>query len=128
MTDTNMRNFTSSGILNNPHQGSKKKIVFVCSAGVLRSATASHIYADKFNTRCAGTLRAALIPFSENLCAWADEIVFVNKENYLQANPSWVFLYKEKIKVLDIPDTYGYMDKTLVEIIKTQYEKAVFNG
>ena len=43
------------GVVNNPYQGKDKKVLFVCSMGILRSATAARIYANRFNTRCAGT-------------------------------------------------------------------------
>ena len=72
------------GVVNNPFQGKDKKVVFVCSMGILRSATAARLYGHKYNTRSAGTHGEALIQLSPNLLGWADEIVFVNEENYKQ--------------------------------------------
>ncbi|HET8686145.1 MAG TPA: hypothetical protein VFM18_05700, partial [Methanosarcina sp.] len=67
----------------NPYQGNDKRILFVCSAGILRSATAANLFAKKgHNTRCCGSESYALIPFSENLKAWAHKIFFVNEYNY----------------------------------------------
>lgn len=61
LTEKILRN--ESGVVHNPYQGKDKKVLFVCSAGILRSATAARIYGRKYNTRCAGTgLDYALIP------------------------------------------------------------------
>ena len=112
------------GVINNPYQGMDKKVLFVCSAGILRSATAARIYGRKYNTRCAGTgLQYALIPLNEILMEWADEIVFVNPYNYDQAGFYFDLVpYKDKIKVLDIPDEYEHMDPQLIDHFYQQYE------
>jgi predicted protein tyrosine phosphatase len=106
----------------NPFQGEDKKIVFVCSAGLLRSATAARIYAKKYNTRAAGSMSYALIPLSNDLIVWADEIVFVNKENYNYVKDDIDFEHKV-IKVLNIPDQYPHMHPTLIQCFEDQYEK-----
>ena len=111
----------SSTPWNNPYQGSDKKVVFVCSAGILRSATAARIYAHKYNTRCAGSMSYALVPLSDNLIVWADEIVFVNKENYDFVKPHIDFEHKI-VKVLDIPDKYPHMHPELIKEFERQYE------
>lgn len=112
------------GVIDNPYQGSDKKVLFVCSAGILRSATGARIYAHKYNTRCAGTgLDYALVPLSERLMDWADEIVFVNPDNAKQA---WDLFDMEKylgfIKVLDIPDQHPHKDPELIKCFEEQYE------
>ena len=113
--------YESACPFDNPYQGTDKKVLFVCSAGLLRSATGSRIYGSKYNTRCCGTMSYALIPLSDNLIAWADEIVFVNKENYdfvkdhLDFGPT-------KVVVLDIPDRYEHMHPELIQAFKDQYE------
>lgn len=106
----------------NPFQGNDKKVVFVCSAGLLRSATAARIYARKYNTRAAGSAPYALVPLSTNLIVWADEIVFVNKENYQEVLKT-VNLDGKVIKVLDIPDEYEHMHPKLIQYFQEQYEK-----
>jgi len=112
------------GVIYNPYQGFDKKVLFVCSAGVLRSATAARIYGRKYNTRCAGTgLQYALIPLNEILMEWADEIVFVNPYNREQADLCFDLVpYLHKIKVLDIPDEYEHMDPRLIDHFYQQYE------
>jgi predicted protein tyrosine phosphatase len=122
----NIRN-CRSGVVANPYQGKDKKVVFVCSMGILRSATAARLYASKYNTRCAGTWDDALIPLSETLIEWADELVFVNKENQAQAlrnfaDNEWLFTKIGEAKVLHIPDNYEHMHPKLIEAFKEQYE------
>mgnify|MGYP006914605993 FL=1 len=69
---------------NNPYQGGDKRVLFVCSAGLLRSATAARIYAGRYNTRAAGSADYALIPVTQELLLWAHEVVFVNAYNAQQ--------------------------------------------
>jgi predicted protein tyrosine phosphatase len=116
----------NDGVVRNPYQGKDRKVVFVCSMGILRSATAARIYAHKYNTRTAGTWEDALIPLTHLLVKWADEVVFVNKENYDMVMQFYerdiVEELKTKVKVLNIPDSYEHMHPELVEAFKEQYE------
>mgnify|MGYP003529231886 FL=1 len=119
--------YESTTPFNNPYQGRDKKVVFVCSAGLLRSATGMRMYAHKYNTRSAGSHdEYALTPLTSNLVAWANELVFVNRENYLRACEKFNFdhpSFNEKtIRILDIPDAYPHMDKRLQQAFIDQYE------
>lgn len=115
------------GVVHNPYQGKDKKVLFVCSMGILRSATGARLYASRHNTRCAGTWADALIPVTPTLLEWADEVVFVNKSNYEQIKTR----YEREgidideiltIKVLDIPDAFPHMAPELVQAFNDQYE------
>ena len=115
------------GVVKNPYQGSDKKVVFVCSMGILRSATAARLYAHKYNTRSAGTWADALVPLTDTLIAWADELVFVNKHNYEQVKKYFADNGTDlheiaNVKVLDIPDAYPHMHPELIKAFKEQYE------
>ena len=115
------------GVVKNPYQGSDKKVLFVCSMGILRSATGSRIYGHKYNTRSAGTWADALIPLTNQLMVWADEIVFVNQHNYEQVKrymeEEFMDIDKEfNVKVLDIPDSYPHMHPELIKAFEEQYE------
>lgn len=116
----------------NEFQGKTKKVLTVCSAGLLRSATLQNFLIKEYgyNVRNCGTDASyALIPISEALVCWADEIVFVNKENYQMVEQELETMgLKEKCIVLDIPDQYGFNDPRLVEICKAQYEEATSKG
>lgn len=116
------------GVVNNPFQGSDKKVLFVCSMGILRSATGARLYAHKYNTRSAGTWDDALIPLTPVLMEWADEIVFVNEANYEQVKKYYlaeeIDIDKEyKIKVLNIPDAFPHMHPELIKAFNEQYEQ-----
>lgn len=114
------------GVVRNPYQGTDKRVLFVCSMGILRSATGARLYAPKYNTRTAGSWHDALVPITPILIAWADEIVFVNKENYEQVvkqldGEAFDFVDK-KSRVLNIPDQYPHMHPELIKAFKEQYE------
>jgi len=124
MTLTDKIRQCTDGVIDNPYQGKDKKVLFVCSAGILRSATAARIYAHKYNTRCAGTgLDYALVPLSEKLMDWADEIVFVNEMNYGQACYDFdMKKYNGFVKILDIPDEHEHKAPELIKAFEEQYE------
>ena len=92
---------------------------------MLRSATAARIYASKYNTRAAGSAYYALVPVSDELIAWADEIVFVNQHNRDEVDKTYeldTIGIQKSIKVLNIPDDYAHMHPKLIESFKEQYE------
>ena len=114
------------GAANNPYQGNDKKVLFVCSMGILRSATAARLYAREYNTRAAGAYRDALVPLSPILMAWADEIVFVDVDAFIDAQIAldWDGQAPEGkiIKILDIPDRYEHMSPQLIDAFEQQYK------
>lgn len=113
--------------INNWAQGNTKKVLTVCSAGLLRSATLQNwlIREYGYNVRNCGTDESyALIPISEALVKWADEIIFVNKENFNKVQKELQeFNCIEKTIVLDIPDMFCFNDPQLIEICKEQYNQ-----
>lgn len=113
---------TSYAPYDNPYQGNDKRVLFVCSAGVLRSATAARLYAKRYNTRAAGSSPYALIPVSGDLLLWANEVVFVNKENYEDVAREYD-MSEMTVRVLDIPDDHDHMHPNLIKAFEEQYEK-----
>lgn len=114
----------------NPNQGSAKKVLCVCSAGLLRSPTLAWVLSNEpfnFNTRAVGTSdNYALIVLDEVQLQWADAVVFVDDSNYITA----CYEHKELIDnmehyVLQIPDVYQFRHPKLVEIA-TEQLKEVF--
>jgi hypothetical protein len=117
--------FQLSAPYNNPYQNDAHKALFVCSAGLLRSATCATMYSKKgWNTRAAGSSSLALVPVTANLLAWADRVYFVNKENHTETLKKFKSTpWEDKVNnaiVLNIPDSYMYMDPYLQEIIEEQ--------
>lgn len=113
----------------NRFQGKYKKVLCVCSAGLLRSPTAALVLAQEYgyNTRAAGIdAEFALIPVDRVLLTWADEIVCM--DGY-QASKLSDMLAKAvlgtKIVVLDIEDRYEYRNPDLINEIKHKYKTAL---
>ena len=75
---------------------------------------------------CGTESSYALIPISEALVLWADQIIFVNEENYntVELELHKLGIPKDKITVLDIPDMYNFNNPELLEIIKVQYDES----
>lgn len=71
----------------NPYQGVASRLLFVCTAGLLRSPTAADVATKEgYNARsCGSNIYLALIPISVNLILWADKIVFMDANNKLEA-------------------------------------------
>ena len=117
-----MSNF---GIYSNMHQGDYKRVLTVCSANMLRSPTIAHVLsADpyNFNTRSAGTAGFALIPVTEELLFWADEIVCADSEHALDIRNKLMNLNLDKVVInLGIPDIYEYRNPELIKLIKERY-------
>ena len=115
--------------IHNSFQGTTKKVLTVCSAGLLRSATLQNMLIKEYgyNVRNCGTDESyALIPISEALVLWADEIVFVNKENFNSVRVELETLKViHKCYVLNIPDQYAFNDPELIKICKEQYESKI---
>lgn len=109
----------------NPYQGKAKKVLCVCSAGLLRSPTMAVVLQKdyNYNTRSCGIHDYALIQFDEVLGTWADEIVCVDS-NIAQYIPEQ---FSNKVTVLNIADIYEYMDTTLITTIKRQYADTLRN-
>jgi len=110
--------------INNIFQGTTKRVLTVCSAGLLRSATLQNhlIQTYGYNVRTCGTESYALVPISEALVLWANEIVFVNLENFERVRAELEELdVINKCYILDIPDMYSFNDTELIEICKEQY-------
>jgi predicted protein tyrosine phosphatase len=114
------------GNLNNPYQGNALKVLCCCSAGMLRSPTLANYLAQHkgYNTRAVGcSYSFALVPISEALVRWADQIWFVEKEVYEFLDVEVEQLINElgtMVVILDIPDEYPYGAPELVNIIKQQ--------
>ena len=116
--------------INNHYQTFAKRVCVVCSAGLLRSPTLSNILHNElgYNTRsCGSALNFALIPISEALVHWCDELVFVDEDCKIYLDDD----IKEEIKLaecreitLNIPDNYNWNDDELKLIALEQYMRS----
>lgn len=114
----------------NPYQGSSKRVLCVCSAGLLRSPTAAKILGEEpynYNTRAAGAEESyALIPVDRVLINWADEIVCMtaqHRDMLFSKFPELRAGVGPTVEVLNINDDYAYNDPDLRRLIKEAYNK-----
>ena len=107
----------------NPYQGKMKKVLCVCSAGLLRSPTIAWVLSNppfNFNTRVAKGY--ALIHADIYLIEWADEIVCAEKEHadYIKEILKHIDITNQKkpVHVMDLPDNFKTRDPKLVKIVE----------
>lgn len=121
-------NFNRLANAKNPYQGEMKKVLAVCSAGLLRSPMIAWVLSNppyNFNTRAAGIAEEYALIYSDlALVEWADEIVCAQEEHArhireLLKNIN-ITIQKKPIYVLDIPDNYQTRDPELIRIIKNK--------
>lgn len=115
--------FSALKIAKHKDQGDYKKVLCVCSAGLLRSATAAVVLSQEpfnFNTRAAGVGEYALVQVNDVLLHWADEIVCMTQEH----KGILLGLTDKPILCLYIPDDYEYRDPYLKGLIVDRYKFA----
>jgi predicted protein tyrosine phosphatase len=127
--------FNTTAPYDNYAQTRAARLLFVCSAGMLRSPTAANAAtAQGYNARSCGTHKCALIPLSANLILWAQTIFFVNQENFGAAlvtfdkdkYPELHSMLIEKSIVWNIEDQYNWGDNVLFhtcyDLIKKEFQ------
>lgn len=117
------------GNASNRYQGRYKRVLAVCSGGLLRSPTIAHTLAAEpynYNTRSVGTdPDYALNLIDQVVLEWADEIVCANVEHEqeVQRRLEEVGITKKTIVCLKLEDVYPYRDRKLVHLIKKRYNQ-----
>lgn len=117
------------GNASNRYQGKYKRVLAVCSGGLLRSPTIAHTLAAEpynYNTRSVGTdPDYALNILDQVLLEWADEIVCADTEHEQQVRSSLaeVGLAAKTVVCLKLPDVYSYRDRKLVHLIQKRYNQ-----
>ena len=113
----------------NKHQGNYKKVLCICSAGQLRSATAALVLSQEpfnYNTRAVGVSSDyALILLDPLTVAWADEFVCMEQEH---VNVLRTYLRQDDTRNvidLEITDDYDYRDPKLMDLIAERYARAL---
>lgn len=107
------------GNCHNPYQGSMKKILCICSAGLLRSPTIAWVLSNppyNCNTRAAGvTVEYALIYADDVLIDWADAIIAAEDWHL-----SSVDTRGKPTLSLNLPDQFSCRAPELIELIRTR--------
>jgi predicted protein tyrosine phosphatase len=117
------------GNVGNKFQTKAKRVLCVCSAGLLRSPTLANILHTEFgfNTRAVGADKEyALIPITQALIWWADEIVFVNQDAYDMLDEEEKIEIQDTgatVKILNVEDEYDWMDEQLRLELMVQYKR-----
>ena len=115
----------------NPYQGNYKKVLTVCSAGLLRSPTIAWYLqsVSDWNCRAAGLHDYALIQVDDVLIEWADIIICADEDKYnLLKNSFGDRLGDKPVYNFNIPDIYDYKEPELIEIIQNECIKhGIFN-
>ena len=110
----------------NQYQGKYKRVLCVCSAGLLRSPTTALVLSRapyNYNTRACGlSAEYALVPIDDVLIAWADEIVCMEQGQVSTIHHMFPDC-DTPIKSLGIPDDFHYRDKRLMRLIRERYTK-----
>lgn len=116
------------GNCHNRYQNFKqhKRVVCVCSAGLLRSPTAALVLSQEpwnFNTRAAGiTPEFALVPLDQVLLEWAEEFVCMTADQAAEVLGRLVELeLSTPVTCLNIPDNFGYRDAELMKLVRERY-------
>ena len=115
----------------NKFQGDTLRVLAVCSAGLLRSATIQQYLVKEFeyNVRnCGVDAEYALIPISTALVSWADEIIFADIISFTKVRAKLKEMdVLDKCIILKIPDQYEFNDPELIKLIKLQYNDVRFD-
>lgn len=123
-----MNRLANSG---NSFQGDYKKVLCVCSAGLLRSPTAAVVLSQEpynYNTRAVGINgEYALVALDSVHLSWADEIVVMEPwmEDEIKNRLSQGVLggKNKKVLCLSVPDQFPYRDPELIRLIKNAYHR-----
>ena len=111
------------GNAKNEYQTDIKKVLCICSAGLLRSPTMAVVLSQEpynYNTRAAGIVEEyALVPVDEVLLHWADEIVCAEQWMVDELLPNHE---NKRILSLNLPDVFEYRDPRLIQLISNSYE------
>lgn len=117
------------GNASNKFQGKYKRVLAVCSGGLLRSPSIAHTLASEpynYNTRSVGTdPDYALNILDQVLLEWADEIVCADTEHEVEVRRQLndIGITRKTVVCLKLPDVYPYRDRKLVHLIKKRYNQ-----
>ncbi|MCB1229454.1 MAG: phosphotyrosine protein phosphatase [Verrucomicrobiae bacterium] len=98
-------------------------LLFLCSRNKLRSPTAEAIFSGRpgVEVDSAGLSDDAEVPVSLDQIEWADIILVMEKIHREKLNRRFgEALAGKRIRVLGIPDNYGYLDPALIRLLESK--------
>jgi predicted protein tyrosine phosphatase len=96
-------------------------VLFICGKARQRSPTADQIFANTpgWETDSAGLSADADVPLSAEQVEWATHIAVMEKRQLTRLRKAFPKLVSgRKLVLLDIPDTYAFMQPELIELLK----------
>lgn len=96
------------------------RALFLCGENRQRSPTADQIFSEWPGVRCdsAGLSSDADAQVSSDQLDWADIIFVMEARQRVGLSRRWgKLLQGKRVISLDIPDSYGFMDPMLVELL-----------
>ena len=98
----------------------KPHILFVCGRNQWRSPTAARVYANdqRIEVRSAGISPQSAHRVSQRDLEWADLVLVMESEHKVRLRKMVKGLQLPPIECLEVPDDYGFMDESLVTLIK----------
>ncbi|MDR1409123.1 MAG: protein tyrosine phosphatase [Oscillospiraceae bacterium] len=106
----------------------KLKLLFLCSQNKRRSLTAERTLAheSELDVRSAGTENNARVKVTGGMIGWADIIFTMEKKHTQRIRQRYqTELSGKKVICLYIPDNYEFMDKQLVDIIRSKVNEHI---
>lgn len=103
-------------------------VLFICGKARKRSPTAAAIAASEFGlpTDFAGLSTDADERLNAEHLAWADMIVVMEKRQLMRLKrQAGMSLKARKLVWLDIPDTFGFMQAELVDLLKRRLARVI---
>lgn len=112
----------------NDFQGPARRVLTVCSGGLLRSPTAAWVLSNapwNFNTRsCGYNAEYALVVLDQVLLAWADEVVVmdsVQKSEVEYLLSKWDM--SKPVHNVKVEDDYDFRDPELVSVLTERFNE-----
>jgi predicted protein tyrosine phosphatase len=105
-----------------------RNVLFVCSRNQWRSPTAEQLFRRHpgLSVRSAGTSAGARRRVSYDDLRWADVVLVMESKHASRLRAEFgAALGDLPIRVLEIPDEYGYMHPELVELLQTAVPAAL---
>lgn len=106
-----------------------KRVLCVCSAGMLRSATMAWMLSNNpynFNTRACGVEPFALVVLDQVLYHWADYVVFADQQH---RDAAFTNLGKrDNVFVVGVKDVYNYRDPALLSVLDVKFNNFFGDG
>lgn len=97
------------------------RALFVCSGGMLRSATCAQVMSHYgWNTRTVGTYSVAIQQVTIPVLNWADVIFCMESRHAEEIEDMFPDVYdqiKFKIRIMSLPDIYNFRNPKLIRLI-----------